>query len=620
MASARVLMVLLFVLSMTPGIVAAGGPVVSGTADCTYSRPEDVKLNHLNLTLTVDFKKKQLTGTAEYEIENLKRTNRLILDTRGLTIHGVTTGRGNAPAAYSLGEPDSLFGCPLTIAISPETRLVTIEYSTSAGAEALQWVTPIQTAGKRKPFLYTYSFPYLTRTWLPCQDIPGVRMTYRATIKVQPGFMALMSAINPQSKNSRGIYEFDMPQPIAPYLIALAVGDIEFRATGKRTGVYADPAILPRASRELDDVGRMVAVAESLYGPYRWGRYDVLILPPSFPLGGMENPRLTFATPTIVTGDKSLVGLIAHELGHSWAGNLVTNATWDDEWLNEGVTTYLERRISEAVYGKDFADMDAVIGRHDLDELLEQVGRTNPDTRLYLNLRRRSPDLDARYVVYEKGYLFLRLLEEAAGRRRWDAFLRTYFDRFAFQSVTTQQFTTYYRDMLAKRDSVLNARVDLDSWINTPGLPRDAPLVHSVRFERVESQVRQWQTGSTPRPLATKSWTTQEWVHFLELLPDTLTAAGMNRLDLAFNFTASGNAEILSTWLLLGIKHGYRTADSELERFLRGTGRMKYIVPIYRALMRTPDGVQRAREIFERVKQGYHPYAIAAIQGILSSM
>ncbi len=608
---------LLAPLFLTPCHAGNEPPSSPAGGGFSYSRPDEVRLTHLDLTLTVDFKKRQLTGHAEFEVNNLKRVKRLVLDTRDLAIRGVSLGRGDAPTEFDLGREDSILGRPLTIAITPETRYVSIDYATSPSAPALQWLTPSQTAGKKKPFLYTFSEPILARSWIPCQDHPGARLTYRATVKVPQGMLAVMSAINPQSKNSRGTYQFDMPQPIAPYLIALAVGDIDFRSTGRRTGIYAEPPLLAKAARELAATERTIAVAESLYGPYRWGRYDVLFLPPAFPMGGMENPRLTFATPTILAGDRSLVDLITHELAHSWSGNLVTNASWNDIWLNEGVTTYLERRIDEAVWGKEFADMITVRERQELDALVRRIGPTSPETQLYLEQDPHQLLSDDREIVYEKGYLFLSAIEEAAGRRRWDSFLKTYFDKFAFQSITTQQFVSWYKEMLASRDSVLNARIDLQTWLYGQGLPPGIPTPHSARFDKVAMQVRQWQDGESPRPLATKSWSTHEWVYFLSLLPDTMSPAGMSRLDIAFNFSGSSNAEILSAWLALAIKHRYEGASGALERFLTTTGRMKYLIPLYRALADTPEGAERAREIFARAKPLYHSIAVKSIEEIL---
>jgi len=503
------------------------------------------------------------------------------------------------------------------ISIAPETRYVSIDYTTSPTSIALQWLRPEQTFGKKKPFLYSHSEPIYARSWIPCQDNPVVRLTYRATIKAQPGMVAVMSATNPRSRNAKGVYELDMPQPIPPYLIALAVGDLEFKPIGRRTGVYAEPSMVARCAREFENIERVVAAAESLWSPYRWGRYDILVLPPAYPLGGMENPRLTFVSPSIVAGDRSLTDLIVHELCHSWAGDLVTNGTWNDIWLNEGIATYLERRVTEAVQGPAFADMISAVGRHELDALVTRLGQKSQETQLYLDMSGRNPDSEGREIVYEKGFLFFRAIEEAVGRRWWDAFLRTYFDRFAYQSITTTQFLAYYRTMLAGHDSVLSARVDADDWVYGQGIPASAPSIRSQRLLNVDAQLARWQAGTDPRPIKTVGWSTWDWVHFLQELPDTLTASDMGRLDIAFGFTGSPNAEILSTWLLLAVRHNYQPAFPKLQAFLRSTGRISMILPLYRALVRTEDGATMAREIFARARASYHPLAERAVSAVL---
>ncbi|MEO6832050.1 MAG: M1 family aminopeptidase/hydrolase, partial [Chitinophagaceae bacterium] len=320
----------------------------------TQSNADSIDFQHLHLDISVSFDKKQIAGMAEWTIQNKTAAKEMHLDSYALSVDSVLVD--GQKGTFSFGEKVPFLGKQLRIPIKPETKDVKIFYASSDSASALQWLSPAQTMTKKKPFLYTQSESIYARSWVPCPDGPGIRFTYDARVTVPKGLMALMSAENPQKVSDSGIYHFKMKNPIPAYLLALAVGDIEFRPIDARTGVYAEPAMIDKARWELADVGKMVTTAESLYGPYRWGRYDVLILPPGFPIGGMENPRLTFATPTIIAGDRSLVNLIAHELAHNWSGNLVTNATWNDIWMNEGFTVYLERRISEAMLGKTYVD------------------------------------------------------------------------------------------------------------------------------------------------------------------------------------------------------------------------------------------------------------------------
>jgi hypothetical protein len=407
-----------------------------------------------------------------------------------------------------------------------------------------------------------------------------------------------------------------MPQRIPAYLFAIAAGDIAFSPLGSRTGVYAEPSVVARAAAEFADTEKMMEAAERLYGPYRWDRYDILVLPPSFPFGGMENPRLTFATPTVLAGDKSLVSLIAHELAHSWSGNLVTNATWNDFWLNEGVTTYIERRLVEEVYGPDMAAMEAVLGRQDLEDEIERL--EDRDEILHIDLAGRDPDDGATRLPYEKGALFLRSLEELFGRPRFDTFLRGYFDHFAFQSIETSDFVEYLRVHLLETDPVKAAAVALSDWIEKPGLLDAAPRPSSRTLQEVARIANDWSESRIDAgkvPFA--RWSTQERIQFLRRLPAGLAPERMRALDEAFGLTASGNAEVAFQWLLMSVRNGYAAADSRLQEFLVSIGRRKYIKPLYEELVKTAGGRERARAIYRRARPGYHPIAVDTMDRIV---
>ncbi|MEW6732654.1 MAG: M1 family metallopeptidase [Acidobacteriota bacterium] len=583
----------------------------------SFASPTDVALTHIDLDLVVDFEKKQIAGKAGLKLNNKTAARQLHLDTRDLTIERVTLGESETETKFTLGETVKHLGQPIVIDIQPDTKQVNVYYHTSPNAEALQWLQPAQTAGGKKPFLFTQSQAILARTWVPCQDTPGVRITYRAKIKTRPDLLAVMSAKNSQQKSADGVYEFEMPQPVPSYLLALAVGDIEALSTGARSCVYSEPLVVKKAAWELADMEKMIAAAESLYGPYRWERYDVIVLPPSFPFGGMENPRLTFATPTILAGDRSLVSLIAHELAHSWSGNLVTNATWNDFWLNEGFTVYFERRIMEAVYGKDYAEMLAELGRQDLIRTIEELGRDSHDTHLFLDLKDRNPDDGLTEIAYEKGYFFLRMLEENIGRQQWDAFLRKYFDTFAFQSMTTTKFLAYLRENLIKNDKALEEKLMIDKWVYSAGLPENCPKIEAKEFAQVEAEVQAWQAGTPAKDLKTKNWTTHHWLHFLGKLPESLSQQQMAELDAAFKFTNTGNSEILQAWLLHALSSKYQPAYPALEKFLTSMGRRKFLKPLYTKLAQTPEGLELARQIYKKARPTYHPVSYNTIDEIL---
>ena len=584
----------------------------------SFSKPNDAHISHLSWKASVDFDKKIISAIATWTIES-NDADSIILDTKGLTIEKILLDNDQA-TTYTLAKNIAILGQALTIKISPETKSVSIYYTTSPDAEALQWLSPQQTAGKKFPFLFTQSEAILARSWVPCQDSPGVKFTYDADVTVPNDLLALMSASNPQTKNDSGVYHFEMEQPISSYLFALAVGDIEFKSVSNRTGVYAEPSVIDKAVWEFTDLEKMVAGAEELYGAYPWERYDLIVLPPSFPFGGMENPRLTFATPTILTGDRSLTSLVAHELAHSWSGNLVTNATWNDFWLNEGFTVYFEHRVMKKLYGADYSEMLASLALQDLKaevKAMTDAGNAE-DTKLKLNLANRNPDDGVTEIAYNKGYFFLRLIEEKYGRDKFDSFLKNYFSSHAFTSMDTDGFIedikSFYQSKfnLVLEDSLLNA------WIFTTGLPAECPVPKSNRFDRVDSLTSAWVKTSRLDASITKNWSTHEWLHFLNNLPASLTAAQMKNLDDENHFTASGNSEILCVWLGLAIKNNYSQAFPKLEQFLVTTGRRKFLTPLYTELIKTEAGKTRAKEIYQKARPNYHFVATNTMDKLLA--
>jgi leukotriene-A4 hydrolase len=518
-----------------------------------------------------------------------------------------------------LDKPDPILGSALVIDLPPTRQTVEsirIDYETLPTAAALQWLAPKQTAGRRKAFLYTQSEPIGARTWIPLQDTPQVRATYKAKVHTSSDVLAVMSAENDPKQKRNGEYSFAMPQAIPSYLIALAVGDLEFKETGPRTGVYAEKSVVKAAAREFGDTEAMIAAGEKLFGPYRWNRYDILVMPPSFPLGGQENPRLSFITPTVIAGDKSLVSVIAHELAHSWSGNLVTNATWRDLWLNEGFTDYLESRIIETVYGAERASMERVLG---LESLHDEFARLPPrDQVLAIDLRDRDPDLVFSDVPYQKGRLFLSYLDAKFGRARFDAFLRGYFDHFAFKSITTEQFSQYLTENLLDRFPGIVTREQVLAWEHDPGLPADAVLPVSSAFQPVDDARTAWLAGKLEPKKFGLDWVTQQWLHFLDDMPATIGAGQLKRLDQAHGLTQSQNAEIEHSWLVLVIRNNYQPGYPRLEQYLTAIGRRKLIAPLYRDLMKTPSGSEFAKHVYAEARPGYHPETVAAIDAIVN--
>jgi leukotriene-A4 hydrolase len=585
----------------------------------SFGNFHEVRPTHLALDLTLRFESKTILGvtTLDLAYPGAQPPAFLDLDTRELKVSKVTDTETGKALTFALDPPAPFLGQRLRITLPrPAPTRVRIEYETSPSASALQWLDPAQTTSKRLPFLFTQSQAIHARSWIPTMDSPGVRVTYDAVVRVPSGMRAVMSAAQLMEDRKKGVYRFRMGHPIPPYLIALAAGEIDFRAMSQRTGVYAEPAVADKAAWEFADTEKMVQVAERLYGPYRWGRYDLIVLPPSFPFGGMENPRLTFATPTIIAGDRSLMGLVAHELAHSWSGNLVTNATWNDFWLNEGFTSYIENRIVEEIYGREVAEMELLLAQRGLREVIADPQTKAEDTRLALDLAGRDPDEGMTDVAYQKGAGLLHMLEKRFGRARFDAFLRRYFTSNAFRSMTTTRFVALLKRDLFRGDAALWKSVGVDDWIHKPGIPASMVVPASPRYERAVAAAERFASAGALDGVG-QGWVTTEWLGFVNALPKQMTREQMDALDTRFQFSKSGNSEIRFAWLLHAVRNTYEPAFASLEEFLTSMGRRKFLRPLYRALDENPKTKELARRIYAKARPTYHPIAVTSIDEVL---
>ncbi len=707
-----------------------GAQVLQGHS---YANDREFVIKHIDMHLKVNFTDKTIEGWVEYDLvhayllDNRKPgsvppyhfnpitgNHILLLDHRDMDVLGVygggaydkKTGTLKSKAkklTYSVGvgTADSLlFGKPLEIEVPRSQSKIVIHYKTRPSAGALQWLSPAQTYDQTHPFLFSQSQAILARTWIPLQDKPSVRFTYSAEVKVvcaaaggadcigapdgsfanikPTDFNVVMSAVklgNPEGDlilNNK-VHRFEQKKPIPSYLMAIAVGSFGYKSLGKNTGVYAEHKLLDKAVWEFADLQKMVDAASDMFGEYAWGDYNVLVLPPSFPFGGMENPVVTFATPTIIAGDRSLVSLLAHELAHSWSGNLVTNRTWDDFWLNEGFTVYVESRIMERLYGADYADMLRVLGKGELDKTLGWMMKESPDdSHLRLHLGDRDPDEGLTDIAYEKGRFFLMMLEQLYGRKAFDELLNHHFKRYAFGTVTTDLFWADLKAFHEKNAQTLgvmswaNLEPLVAAWIDGGGLPAPGvggfPKLESKAFQRVEQLVAslnfaQWmdvQTNIEPmeapedgyrevqrfRQLArwtsvvenidTTGFTTHHWLHFLRQLQKIrLSQEQMEALDARFGFTQTQNAEIACDWFVLAIQCDYRPAYQAMHDFLLKVGRRKFLVPIYEALLAQyvvrdgkyepafVQGKEMATEIFLQAEPGYHSVAARSLRELL---
>lgn len=625
----------------------------------SYARPDEVRVTHVSLDLTLDFEKRRVTGSAELTVERPSPSAPLVLDSRGLQVMGVVDTAG-AALAWELGETgdDPTLGAPLRITLPPGATKLVVWYAAADDANGLQWLTKAQTFGGTQPYLFTQGQAILTRTWVPLQDSPGVRITYDATIRAPAAMTVVMSAgsetprglhpacvaagvraaetgvdllvravpaknrvVDCASPDDKGnlAWRFVMPQRIPPYLMALAAGDLAFRAISDRTGVYCERGCVEAAQWEFSDTPKMMAAAERLYGPYRWGRYDILVLPPAFPYGGMENPRLTFVSPTTVAGDRSLTAIIAHELAHSWSGNLVTNALWGDIWLNEGFTSYLELRLLEETYGPERALLVEALGRRDMLDKIKEVGAMDPRTVLGVTLKvGQGPD-DGSEVAYDKGTAFLRMLEREVGRAPLDAFLRRYFDDHAFKNMTTARAMAYLKEHLLGGDEARARALRIDEWAFSPGLPPNLPAVQSALLERIEAQAKRFAGGAAVGDLEATGFGSLEWVLLLRALPRTLDATQRAAIEKHLSLSTTKNSELRFEWLKLAVPLDPLGTEKSVREFLASQGRRRLVKPVFKALAETAEGRRIAAEVFAEVRTGYHPMTVRSVEEVLNA-
>jgi aminopeptidase N len=590
----------------------------------TFARPREARVTHVSLDLALEFAAKEVVGKAALDLDVAKDAKEVVLDSDGLRVTGVTDA-GGQPLEWKLGESVKDKGEPLTVQLpaapAQGQRKIVIAYKSAPDAKALQWLAPEQTAGGKHPYLFSQGQAILNRTWIPTQDSPGIRQTWDAKITAPAGLKVVMSGIvagDPEpAGGGRQTYSFRMDKPVAPYLIALAAGNLEFRKLGARSGVWSEPETIAAAAAELTDTEAMIDAAEGLYGDYRWGRYDMIVLPPSFPYGGMENPVMTFLTPTFIAGDRSLTGLIAHELAHSWSGNLVTYASWRDGWLNEGVTSYIENRISEEVFGEQRAAQERALGFAAIEDALAETGAKSPLTAL------RTPDGASPFdtntsVTYEKGALFLFTVERIVGREKFDAWLKSWFDAHAFQPATTEMFLADMRKNLVKGDARLEAALLLDEWAYAPGLPANALRPDAAVFAEVDRAAKSYAEADTVPAQPWTGWTTAERLRFLQKLPPRRSPGQLAALDTALGLSTTGNAEIRFLWLKLALGNRYDPAIPQAEEFLSRVGRNKLVTPLYKVLSEQGAwGMKVARPLYQQNRAGYHSFTRGNIDEIM---
>ncbi|XP_048867569.1 leukotriene A-4 hydrolase-like [Brienomyrus brachyistius] len=555
---------------------------------------------HLNLKYSVDFDSQVLKGKVALTIEALEdKFSTLILDTKDLKICKVTAN--GQEAKFTVGASHSFKGAPLEITLPfdlsrGQHAIVEVTFETSPKASALQWLNPEQTAGKKHPYLFSQCQAIHCRSMVPCQDTPSVKHTYYAQVSVPRDLVALMSAVpdgkevDPQD-SSRTIYRFRQTVPMPSYLIAIVVGALESRQIGPRSSVWSEKEMVELAAFEFTETESMLKTAENLAGPYVWGQYNILVLPPSFPYGGMENPCLTFATPTLLAGDKSLSNVIAHEISHSWTGNLVTNRTWEHFWLNEGHTVYLERMIARHLHNEQFRQFMAMGGWKDLKEAVNTFGAKSPFTNLVINMEDVDPDDAFSSVPYEKGFALLYHLEELMGGPEvFMGFVKSYIQLFAYSSVTTEDWKNYLYVYFKDKVDVLN-KVDWNSWFHTPGMPPFKPEYDSTLADACIALCQRW-TKVKEKDLASfgpediQGFSSHQIIEFLSLLlqEEPIPLSHVKRMQEVYNLNCKNNCEIRVRWLRVCLRAKWEDAVPLGLKMATEQGRQKFTRPLYREL------------------------------------
>lgn len=593
----------------------------TSVAQHSYAERDWVVVTHAALNLALDFPHRRLAGEVTLTLDwKSADATQLILDTEALEITRIeaVSGDGGAqPLDYTLGEPEPELGSKLTISTPERPGKVRIAYTTAPTASGLQWLEPVQTAGGAHPFMFSQSEATHARSWIPLQDSPDIRLTWSAHITAPEGVRIIMSAVNDARHPANGDFHFEQPHPVPSYLMAIAAGNLTARETGPRSAVFAEPSIVETAAAEFEDTEEMIRAAEALYGPYPWDRYDILVLPPSFPFGGMENPEVTFATPTVLVGDKSLVSLVAHELAHSWSGNLVTAAAWRDIWLNEGVTTYVQNRITEALFGAPQANEETLL---DIQALQTSI-KNMPD-----NMQRLAPeptqtpaDDMLSDVPYKKGSWFLRTLEARFGRRRFDTWLKSYFAHFAWHSITTEQMLEHLKVHLIEEHPGVMGWDEVEHWVYGPGIPREARAPASPPFDGIDARRDAFLEGNLgAADLEAKHWNTQEWMYFLDGLPDETPLELIEALDTHWRLTGTPNAEIGMRWYRRAITAGNKAVHAAAAEHVSRIGRMYLVKPVYKAFAGTPEGLAYARKVYNAIQSGYHPLTCRAVERVFA--
>jgi leukotriene-A4 hydrolase len=589
------------------------------TASYSFAEPDSAYTTHLNLNISVDFDNKSIRGIAAYSIEN-RSSKHILFDIKDLRIRRVLINHPDKKdmlqeVDFKVIEGDE-FGDILEVPIEPFTTSVNILYETDSTAQAIHWLSPEQTHDKLHNFMYTQGFSIQTRSWIPIQDRPDLRITWDAYVSVPRGYTLVMSGKKMKNQHPMEPQGFRQQKPVSPYLIAMAVGHLDYYSISSKTGIYAEPKLLDKAIDSFEQLDTLVVVAESIAGDYEWGNFELLFLPPSFPYGGMENPNVVFLNASSIAGNRPQLDLVAHELAHSWAGNLVSFSDWEDLWISEGWATYLEHRILEKILGEK--ETRQIVWLEQKRAIERFTGLDSGRTKLHMQLDGRHPDEGLTFVPYQKGAMFLHWLEKEAGRADFDRFMQSYFKRFAWKSINSKTFLT----TLDTSDLKFDRRTAYE-WIYHASVPTSFELDGDSTIMQATSL---WEEAFYANKTSFPTLNDTEKYYLLDQIYASIIRFEMDagngfkasELDDFLALSTSKNPEVLWRWYCIQIAMGETENKETIKRYSKRVGRLKYIVPLYEAMIYQPELFNR-REWYEEAKSNYHATTKRALENVLST-
>ena len=602
----------------------------------TFSNYDIISQTNINVHFIVDFDNKKVDGEVTISFKALEDGEVIILDTKSLIIKSIKDNTGNE-LDFKLDNYYRLesHGVPLKIYkeySKDDTFDITIEYSTTKDCMAIDWLEPEQTSGGKYPFMYSQCQSILCREMLPIQDTPAVKMPVQISITVPEELIGLAAGLFVEEINNGNnktfIYALDIPIP--SYLIAIAAGDIGSQNVSERCTIYAEKTVVEKAAWEFSDTEKFLKIAENYIGEYVWEQYNILVLPPSFPFGGMENPTLTFLTPSLIAGDKSLVSVVAHEISHSWTGNLVTNENWPDFWLNEGFTMFIERKILSSHKDKDMAKLDAMVGLSNLKADIIAFGESKSFSSLEPNLLGRNPDDAFNKVPYEKGFNLLYYLENKVNNDDiFQKFMRSYIDKFKKGVVKYMDFRTFFETFIKNNvkdwEKILND-IDWDTWVFAPGFPPVENDFSNKYADEVDQAVKDFYENKLGDDFVKKfkDWFTLLKQNFLNKIKESDIELSETQLEFLNEklelIQGKYNVEVSCSYYLTVLYHGTLSTKFEesLVDFLGKHGRINYIRPLFSALARR--NKELAIKTLDKYRNFYHSIIIKYIEIDLKSL